>query len=334
MDRTERLLSLIASLLDAREPVPAATIRSWFPEDYGAVSDEAFERKFERDKAVLVDLGVPLRFVHGDDGCDDGYVVDEGELYLPEIDFDAEALATLYMAGNGLLTQSEFPYHRDLARALDKIALRLEPDRVGRARAASRRVLVNHPVQQQTPGLETRLERVSEAIAGRQPLRLVYHTLSSGEVTERRVDPYGLRCWHGRWALIGYCHQRQDVRMFSLHRIRELEVVASASFELRDGFSIESWRLQPPWRYRNHEPVTVVLEVEAERAWLIEDQLGVSGVIRGDRVVVELEVTNGDGLIEWVLRQGPNVQVASPPALRDRVTAKLREVVVLYEVER
>lgn len=35
MDRTERLLSMIASLLDAREPVPVAVIRGWFPEDRG-----------------------------------------------------------------------------------------------------------------------------------------------------------------------------------------------------------------------------------------------------------------------------------------------------------
>ena len=46
MDRTERLLRLIFSLVNASELVPVATIRGWFPADYDAVSDEAFERIF------------------------------------------------------------------------------------------------------------------------------------------------------------------------------------------------------------------------------------------------------------------------------------------------
>src|SRR4051812_48029258 len=52
MDRTERLLDLVATLLDASEPVPFARIRELFP-DYGEGSAEANERKFERDKAEL-----------------------------------------------------------------------------------------------------------------------------------------------------------------------------------------------------------------------------------------------------------------------------------------
>src|SRR5256885_12570402 len=62
MDRTERLLDLVALLLDAPEPVSFADLREAFPDDYGGGRESA-ERKLERDKAELLQLGVPLEFV-------------------------------------------------------------------------------------------------------------------------------------------------------------------------------------------------------------------------------------------------------------------------------
>jgi len=59
MDRTERLLDLVAVLLGASEPIPFAELRESFPDDYGGPR-EAAERKLERDKAELLQLGVPI----------------------------------------------------------------------------------------------------------------------------------------------------------------------------------------------------------------------------------------------------------------------------------
>src|SRR5204862_353364 len=59
VDRTERLLNLVALLLGSREPVPFSEIREAFPDDYGGPRDAA-ERKLERDKAELLTIGVPV----------------------------------------------------------------------------------------------------------------------------------------------------------------------------------------------------------------------------------------------------------------------------------
>ena len=44
MDRTERLLDLVALLLDARDPVSFADLRELFPEEYGALPRASAER--------------------------------------------------------------------------------------------------------------------------------------------------------------------------------------------------------------------------------------------------------------------------------------------------
>ena len=44
MDRTERLLDLVALLLDAAEPVSFADLREAFPDDYGGARESAERR--------------------------------------------------------------------------------------------------------------------------------------------------------------------------------------------------------------------------------------------------------------------------------------------------
>src|SRR3954466_16013655 len=121
MDRTERLLDLVALLLDSREPISWAEVREAFPQDYGTGSDEASERKFERDKAELLELGIPITYVQGDDDRKDGYIVDREAYYLPEAGLTPEELAVLYAAGSAALTSGAFPARGDLAHALRKI---------------------------------------------------------------------------------------------------------------------------------------------------------------------------------------------------------------------
>jgi len=45
------------------------------------------------------------------------------------------------------------------------------------------------------------------------------------EQTERAVDPYGLIFHAGLWYTVGYCHLRQDLRMFRLDRVLQAKLL-------------------------------------------------------------------------------------------------------------
>src|SRR5512136_2131205 len=121
MHKAERLLDLAAFLLRAAEPVSWREIQEQFAEDYGGSGDAAI-RKFERDKAELLELGIPVRWVAGDEDQGSGYVVDKEDFYLPDLKLPPEDLALLYMAGSAALASGAFPYARDLAHALNKLS--------------------------------------------------------------------------------------------------------------------------------------------------------------------------------------------------------------------
>ena len=84
MQKDQRLLDLAALLLKAAEPVSWREIQEQFPEDYAGTGEAAI-RKFERDKADLLELGIPVRYVAGDEDLPAGYVIDKDEFYLPDL---------------------------------------------------------------------------------------------------------------------------------------------------------------------------------------------------------------------------------------------------------
>ncbi len=97
--RAERLVNLVICLLSTRQFLTAERIRDavpgYEPADGDPKADEAFKRMFERDKAELRDLGVPLETGRNSVfDADDGYRITRRKYELPAIEFDpAEAAA-------------------------------------------------------------------------------------------------------------------------------------------------------------------------------------------------------------------------------------------------
>lgn len=193
------------------------------------------ERTVRRDVARLQDLGLTAEVTPGRGG---GVALTSGSL-LPALRFtDDEALAL----GFGLMlarraqgvalaaaTQSAF------ARLGNVLGERLE----GRL-AALGEVLSEPPLlgPSRTVIDSSLLLDIAEAASQGHLLELSYRasgssdragsvtsdSATSGRITVRRVEPYGLVHLNGFWYLPGYCHLRQDVRVFRLDRVRRAEL--------------------------------------------------------------------------------------------------------------
>ena len=320
MDRTERLLDLVALFLDAREPIAWAELREHFPHDYMGVSDDAAERKFERDKAELLELGFPLTYIQGDDERKDGYVVDRDAYYLPEVDLTREELAVLYAAGSAALTAGVFPGRDDLSHALRKIGF------LAGGELPTPRVRMELGSEQEGPQQAAHLEQLRDACAAHKWVQISYVSPKRPEATERRVDPYGLALRRGIWTLVGYCHLRQGVRTFLVHRIRSLKANTARprtpDFEVPEPFSFDDYVARYPWQHRFHERLEARLRLTGElaaRASTLFPGAEVAPVSGGEGVLVTLAVTYLDGLLRFCLQLGPDCHVESPEQARESV---------------
>lgn len=101
MHPLERLVNLVALLLESRRPLTFEQIRAKMPEGYGQDDLQSAKRMFERDKDVLRDVGVPIEVVATDAWeVEHGYAILKDRYYLPEIDFTPEEISAMFVAAH------------------------------------------------------------------------------------------------------------------------------------------------------------------------------------------------------------------------------------------
>lgn len=330
MERSERLVDLILFLVHAKAPLSLDEIREAFPGEYDGPNPESGRRKFERDKEGLLELGIPLRFVGTDeeDDGEGGYVVDRDQLFLPDIQLDPEEMAVVYLAGLSLLESKTFPYRDALAMALRKMELRGDASQLRGALASVQRVVIDQGERGAGPELDALLQELQRAVIQHKQITFRYHARYKDAVTTRVVDPYGLFYRQGRWSLVGFSHERAAIRVFLVHRMRDLTANAKRSatpdFEAPADFELGDFTRTPAFRYDLGESVVVELEVDSEVAFLAEEtfrQKGVRGETGWTRLTVE--TTNADAVIQWVLGMGPRARVTGPAEVRARIVDAL-----------
>lgn len=209
--RAERLVNLVLCLLSTRQYLTAEQIRiavpGYEPNDGSARADEAFHRMFERDKGELRDLGVPLetgRNSYFD--IDDGYRIARRSYELPAIDFTPQEATAVGLAIR--LWQSAA-----LGQAAHGALMKLRAAGVALDDAVLPGVLPH--VDASDPALPP----VLDAVRARQAVRFAYVKAGSRDSSARRVQPWGVVSWRGRWYLVGHDLDRDDTRSFRLSRI-------------------------------------------------------------------------------------------------------------------
>jgi proteasome accessory factor B len=349
-DRSKRLLDLVVLLLGARHPVPYREIKEQF-RAYQTSQEDAGLRAFERDKADLVELGVPLRYVtpEDDDSIEEpGYVVDLRRYRLPPIQLTPAEVAALVLAGSVAHAASGTTYDEVVSLALKKLALdQPHPDTPGgpgrpapRPAAPVEPVLVHFPkAHASSPGgaaLDERLALLEGATVNRKRTTLRYVSAGSGEAATREVDPYGLVYKEGHWLLVGWCHLRQGVRTFRLDRIASLEVAPkprTPDFERPPGFDVRRYAARSPWSFETDAPLALELEVRPEAAAVLGEDLGEGArkePLDGGATLVRMTCSNPEYVVARVLASKGALRVRAPAELRARVRRELEGIVARY----
>lgn len=323
----ERLLNLVIALVHTPGRMTKEQIRRTVAGYGDAVSDESFERMFERDKETLRELGIPVTAVsasgHGDDM---GYRIDQDAYALPPLELTPAELGALSLAAEFWQDRS---VRADTSRALTKLRA------VGAGAGATDLVA----------GLAPRVRAggdafrpLLDAVHARQRVRFTYRAANTGEVRERLVEPWRLIARRG-WFLVGWDVDREASRSFRLSRIegRVRSVGGERAFVPPDppvmAEALRTWE--------TGHAHTALLALRPERAEALRArgeaaQLppGAADELRAvvaDRDLVRVSYRATWELAEQIAGYGDAVLVADPPELRAAVLRLLRVAADLDE---
>jgi proteasome accessory factor BC len=334
-----RQLSLISFLMAERRPVSALEIKQDV-EGYSEMNDDAFARRFYADRAELEQLGISLKVEKPPEGYFEAelYTLPPENFYLPPIEFSDGELGALQTALS--LLDGRFAYAEPLRLALQQLSWG-RPSPLGSAEQSSVAVAVTASAGGRE--LSQRLAKVETAISRRKTIEFGYYSIERDEHSQRKVDPYHLLYQGGQFYLVGYSHEREDLRVFRLSRIKDkISYASKAEHDFSQPADFDPWAYanRADWQLGN--PVGAARTWISDRvAWLVKRDFGRYGEfepvtrsgkqwragslrVPGPGVVFVTEYADPRMLVAWVLGLGENARLVQPRELVDEVSSRLK----------
>jgi proteasome accessory factor C len=324
-----RQLSLISYLMAERRPVTALEIRRDV-EGYSGMNEDAFARRFYADRSELESLRIQLTVERPADGAaeQENYSLRPENFHLPAIEFTDKELAALQTALS--LLDGEFAYAEPLRLALQQITWgRPSPLRTTEPRSVALGITASAGGHE----LSARLAKVETAIFRNKTILFDYYTMERDEVGARRVDPYHLLFQGGQFYLLGYSHERKDIRVFRLTRIRgKVSYATKAEHDFRRpaDFDPRAYANRADWQLGEECGVAEVHVCE-RIAWQVERHFGRYGEIRnhdevskdGSEASFLTGYSNPRSLVSWVMGLGANARLLGPEELTSEFERRL-----------
>lgn len=348
----QRWVDLMAALLGRHSALVFEELVPLVP-SYRDASPASAKRMFERDKAELRSLGVPIQTV-GDDGEEESaYRIAAKDFYLPylsvqtdrglsrprrvdfygyralaQLTFDGDELSAVAAAAARVRQLSDPALVHDVDSATRKLAFDLPLD----AALSVQDVVIG---TSRSPAKPEHLRDLSEALIARKRVVLGYHSMSRGESAVREVEPFGLFFLSSNWYLAARESATSQLKNFRVNRVRSVSMNAErlgtpdyeipATFRLRDhAASRQAWELGAD------AAVKAVVEVRGDSgATIAAATLGQR--VNGHPKRRRFDVRRPEVFIRWLLSFAGDMVPLEPKSICDEYRRQIASTLALYE---
>ncbi|MCI6464321.1 MAG: YafY family transcriptional regulator [Faecalicatena sp.] len=206
--KIDRLVSIIMILLD-KERIGAQELAEMF---------EVSPRTIYRDIDAINMAGIPVR---GAPGVGGGFEIMK-EYKVDKKVFSTADLSAILM---GLTSLSDMIRGEELVNALAKVKSFIPVERAKDIELKVNQICIDLSPWMGNSNMQPYLEIIISALQDHKLLSFEY-IAHHGNKTTRIVEPYQLVLKSSHWYLQGYCHKRNDFRLFRLSRMLGLQMKA------------------------------------------------------------------------------------------------------------
>lgn len=213
--KVDRLVSIIMILMD-KQRIGAKELAEMF---------EVSPRTIYRDIDSINMAGIPIRSTSGVGG---GFEIMQNYKMDKKV-FSTTDLSAILM---GLSSISTMVQGDELVNALAKVKSFMPADHAKDIEVKANQLHIDMSPWTGNRTIQPYLEMIQAALQENKLLSFEYAD-SHGNKTYRTAEPYQLILKGGHWYWQGYCHQREDYRLFKLTRMMNLHVLEE-TFTPRD----------------------------------------------------------------------------------------------------
>jgi proteasome accessory factor C len=321
MDKFDRIFQLHSILANRRTPIDVETLMARL---------ECSRPTLFRIIATMKDhLNAPIEFDRERGGFLYKRASGEESYELPGLWFSATELQSLAVMqrllrdlGGGLLAEQVSAITKHLEQLVQHRRLNL-------GEAATR---IRFPGVASRPAGEA-FQVAASATLQRRKLWFEYHSRGSNRQSERTVSPQRLTHYREAWYLDAWDEESNELRTFSLDRIRRAKVLEGTALDLPDA-DLDRHYASAYGIFGGKADKVAVLRFSAERArWVADEnwhpqQQGKN--LSDGRYELRIPYRDARELVMDIMRHGPHVEVIEPAALRDEVRQQLERAARQY----
>ena len=171
-----------------------------------------------------------------------------------------------------------------------------------------------------------KFEQIKNAILERYYMKIIYSG-NQESMVERKIKPIKLCFKQQAWYLYAYCCLREDYRFFKLRRISQMEIM-DVHFETETVGKVLSKGNE--WYSDNQNSLIVTLEIGREMAYRAYEELNDLEVSDKGSLICDVEVSDMDWFISYVLSYGSHIHVVKPEAVKNKVISEIDKMRRLY----
>lgn len=183
------------------------------------------------------------------------------------------------------------------------------------------------------------LTSVMEAMTENLEIAITYLKYTSRDTDRYTIRPYAVKEFAKRWYVVGHCVERNEMRIYGLDRVKELELTGKtfrmpANFDVDEIFATSFGPYIPEGRGQ-----TITFRADSREARFLRDlpihpsQKELLTDISDGSVLFEIFVCPNDALIMEFCRRGARVEVLYPSELREAVASELDRASAKYRVK-
>ena len=290
---------------------------------------EVSSRTIQRDIEYMRDMyNAPIEF----DAQKNGYYYTESSFYIKSVPLSEGELFSVALFDQLLEQYRNTPLENDLRSVFKKIEMSLPNDiTFDSSFLQSQTTFIPDQIGVINP---QNFETVFSALKNRHVLKFKYRPLQKTTWMERKINPLHSVCQKGNWYILGFCHDKQDIRVFNFSRMKDV-LELQEMFEIPCGFNpanhfdkeIGIW-LSATQKYTVELLISAEIGTFAlERSWNKNQKIEQR---EDGSVWISFETTQLPEVKRWVLGQGKTVKVLNPPELIEQVREEVAAVLGMY----
>lgn len=308
--KIDRLVSIIMILLD-KERISAQALADMF---------EVSLRTIYRDIDTINMAGIPIRSTSGVGG---GFEIMQ-QYKIDKKVFSTADLSALLM---GLSSLSGMIRGDELAHALAKVKSFVPADSAKDVELKVNQIRIDLSPWRGNSNIQPYLEMIQTALQENKLLTFEY-IAHHGNRTVRTVEPYQLVLKNSHWYLQGYCHQRNDFRLFRLSRMSKLqmeeEIFTPRDFQKPQLDFDDIWEtMHTKIKIRIHKSVMDrVLDFSSYEDFSPDGE---------DHYIVDFPFLENEYHYAILLSFGNKCECLEPLHIRTEMKRRIHDIAVLYE---